>query len=686
MVAPEDRDKTAFVTKKGLYRFVRMPFALTNAPSTFQRMMNQVLRGLTWSTCLVYLDDIVVFTKGGIERHVMELASVLERLAAAGLTLKLRKCRFAMESMEYLGHELSRDGVRPVQRLLTAVQQFPRPSDAVGAKRFVHLAGYYRRFVAGFGSMMSPITKLLRKRVEWEWTTAQEEAFEMVKEALTNKPLLLYPNFALPFRVATDASTIGLGACLMQDHGKGWQPIAFASKVNSVAESKYSITELECLAVVWAIKLFRPYLYGRTFTILTDHAALKWLTTSNNLTGKLHRWALTLQEYEFDVQYRPGSTNVVADALSRAPAKMLAAVGRRRRTSKRVAEIGGETADVADGVISATRTPITRRETLKRTPDESREVQRYVVEPSEAAEAVMPKKSRAKKTSMAVTTVGTSSATWQPRPEVTTGNEHEPSPPALIHGPRSLRRNEDSRRQTTAVDGRKNEEAGQGQETHTLQLTDDDIRAVQTRSRLVQRMQEDGVYRGMPVTEEFDLIVIKTPKGTRVVLPPSLWPLVFKDCHDSIWAGHLRATHTYARVAQLYWWPNLQREVKMWIRGCQECGSRKARPRDVVPPLRSLRGGDVGDRWALDVAGPLPIRGDGQRYVIAAVEYVTRYAVAVTTEEHTAERVAEFLMKSVVLKFGVFRELLTDGAPELTGKAIEQLVLMLQAEQINPVP
>ncbi|KAE9008716.1 hypothetical protein PR002_g15822 [Phytophthora rubi] len=147
MVAPEDRDKTAFVTKKGLYRFVRMPFGLTNALSTFQRMMNQVLRRLTWSTCLVYLDDIVVFTKSGIERHVMELASVLERLVAAGLTLKLRKCRFAMESMEYFGHELSRDGVRPVQRLLTAVQQFPRHSDAVEAKRFVHLAGYYRRFV-----------------------------------------------------------------------------------------------------------------------------------------------------------------------------------------------------------------------------------------------------------------------------------------------------------------------------------------------------------------------------------------------------------------------------------------------------------------------------------------------------------------------------------------------------------
>ncbi|KAE9357759.1 hypothetical protein PF008_g3016 [Phytophthora fragariae] len=216
LVAPEDRDKTAFTTKKGLYRFVRMPFGLTNAPSTFQRMMNGVLRGLTWTTCLVYLDDIVIFTRGGIERHVVEVANVLERLSAAGLTLKLKKCTFATKSMDYLGHELSSDGVRPLQRLISAVREFPRPTDATEVKRFVHLAGYYRRFVEGFGSIAAPMTKLLRKTVEWAWTPEQEQAFERIKAILTTKPLLVYPDFRLPFRVVTDASKVGLGACLMR--------------------------------------------------------------------------------------------------------------------------------------------------------------------------------------------------------------------------------------------------------------------------------------------------------------------------------------------------------------------------------------------------------------------------------------------------------------------------------------
>ncbi|KAE8964252.1 hypothetical protein PR002_g29031 [Phytophthora rubi] len=220
----------------------------------------------------------------------------------------------------------------------------------------------------------------------------------------------------------------------------------------------------------------------------------------------------------------------------------------------------------------------------------------------------------------------------------------------------------------------------------TLQLTDEDIAAAKRKSRLVQRLLQAGEHKGMKVERRHGLVLIITAAGQRVVLPPELWPVVFKECHDFVWAGHLRAPHIHARIAQVYWWPALLQEVKQWVRGCQECGSRKARSREIVPPLRSIKSGDVGDRWALDVAGPLPTSDGGPRYVIAALEYVTRYAVAVTVKQHTFENVAEFLMKHVVLRFGPFRELLTDGAPELTGKVIEELVVLLQAQQINPVP
>ncbi|KAG3002244.1 hypothetical protein PC121_g19543 [Phytophthora cactorum] len=144
--------------------------------------------------------------------------------------------------MEYLGHELSSDGVLPLQRLVTAVENFPRPTDVVEVKRFVHLAGYYRRFIEGFGSLMAPMPKLLRKKPPWEWTVVQESAFEQVKAVLTQKPLLIYLDFRLPFRLVTDASKVGLGTCVMQDHGQGCQPVAYTSNVNSTTEANYGIT------------------------------------------------------------------------------------------------------------------------------------------------------------------------------------------------------------------------------------------------------------------------------------------------------------------------------------------------------------------------------------------------------------------------------------------------------------
>jgi hypothetical protein len=427
-----------------------------------------------------------------------------------------------------------------------------------------------------------------------------------VKRVLTTKPLLVYPNFELPFRLVTDASKVGLGACLMQDLGRGWQPVAYASKVNSAAEMNYSITELECLAVVWSVKLFRPQLYGRAFTIVTDHAALKWLMTRANPAGRLHRWSLTLQEYDFEIVYRPGSTNVVADALSRAPAAVLAALGRRKE-SEPATMLAPETPEMPPS------RPVTRAS--KRRAEE--EARRVAAEQSAAATTAVPVQPRsapvpAVPAAAAVPTVPVARRSRRGREGVGGGT----------HGVT-----------TSRGDVLEPEEDG----ATPLQVTDDEIMAAQSTGRLVQKLKEAGSYRGLKVEQAFVLTLIQTGEGRRVVLPPVQWAAIFKECHDSVWAGQLRAPHTYARIAKLYWWPGLQKEVRRWVAGCQECGSRKVRPREVIPPLRSLTGGDVGDRWALDVAGPFPAASGGQRYVIAALEYVTRYAVATTVVQHSGK-------------------------------------------------
>lgn len=220
-----------------------------------------------------------------------------------------------------------------------------------------------------------------------------------------------------------------------------------------------------------------------------------------------------------------------------------------------------------------------------------------------------------------------------------------------------------------------------------VQFTDADIKREQSKSVMVQALLRRGAYQGQPVRVRQDGVVCMVKQGEeKVILPAVYWPLAFKEAHDSIWAGHLRGPPTYERLSRLYWWPHMKESVYQWVAACQDCGSRKARPQQVVPPLRSVRTGEVCDRWAIDVAGPLPVTANGNRYVIAGVEYVTRYAVAIAVPQHTATEIAKFLLKKVVMMFGPMREVMMDGAAEFCSKATEELLRLMQIKQNTPVP
>ncbi|KAE9281163.1 hypothetical protein PR003_g27755, partial [Phytophthora rubi] len=203
---------------------------------------------------------------------------------------------------------------------------------------------------------------------------------------------------------------------------------------------------------------------------------------------------------------------------------------------------------------------------------------------------------------------------------------------------------------------------------------------------MVQSLLRKGAYRGQRVYRAEDgLVRVELEGGDRTILPVIYWALAFKEAHDSIWAGHLRGPPTSERLQRMYWWPRMREAVQSWVAACQDCGSRKAKPKAVVPPLRSVRTGDVCDRWAIDVAGPLPVTAGGNRYVIAAVEYTTRYAVATAVSEHTAKAIARFLMDKVVSVYGPMREIMMDGAMEFGSKATAELLELMQVKQSTPV-
>lgn len=314
---PLDREKSTFITRFGTYKFTVMPFGLCNAPATFQRLMDTVLRDILWQYVVVYIDDINIGSKT-FEEHLDHLDQVFARIKKAGLRLSPEKCFFFKEELPFLGHVISRKGIHTDPEKLRSIKEFPIPKDLTQLRSFVALASYYRKFVKGFSSIAEPLYRLLKKNVPYVWEKGQHDAFETLKTHLTSPPILAYPNFEKPFILYTDASTFALGAILSQKgEDNKVHVIAYASRTLNKHERNYSITELECLAVVWSVKHFHHYLQGQRFTVITDHAALKYLLKMTNPVGRLGRWLMILNGYDLTITNRPGKQHTNADTLSR---------------------------------------------------------------------------------------------------------------------------------------------------------------------------------------------------------------------------------------------------------------------------------------------------------------------------------------------------------------------------------
>ena len=316
-MAEEDKEKTAFICSQGLFEFNVMPFGLKNAPGTFQRLMDEILREYIGEFVIVYLDDIMIYSKD-FEEHVEHIDKVLNKLRENNMIIKLKKCKFGERNIEFLGHIVGRDGLKPDEKKVEKIKKIKIPETITEIRSFLGLCSYYRRFIKNFVKIAKPLYNLVKKDIRFEWTEKQQIAFEELKMKLMEKPILDHPNFEKEFILITDASGEGLGAVLAQKNNENKEyVIAYASRSLVGAEKNYPITELECLAIFWGVQHFHKFLANNKFKIVTDHAALKGLMNAKIPKGRRARWVMELQQYDFEVIHRSGKENKNADALSR---------------------------------------------------------------------------------------------------------------------------------------------------------------------------------------------------------------------------------------------------------------------------------------------------------------------------------------------------------------------------------
>ena len=318
----QSKEYTTINTHKGLYCYNRLLFGVASAPSIFQRTMENLLQGIN-HVC-VYLDDILV-TGTTEQEYLQNLDTVLSRLETAGMRLKYDKCAFLLPAVEYLGHKISAHGLQPTDFKVQAIKNAPAPTDVSQLKSYVGLVNYYCKFLPNLPNTLAPLYRKLQKNAKWIWGSEEQKAFQTAKESLTSDSVLVHFDPKRTVILACDASSYGIGAVLSHRMDDGTdQSIPFASHTLAAAEKKYSQIEKEGLAIIFGVKRFHQYLFGRQFTILSDHKPLKYLFSESQATptlalARIQRWSLTLGAYDYIMEYKPGKEHGNADMLSRLP-------------------------------------------------------------------------------------------------------------------------------------------------------------------------------------------------------------------------------------------------------------------------------------------------------------------------------------------------------------------------------
>ncbi|XP_030847917.1 uncharacterized protein LOC115926774 [Strongylocentrotus purpuratus] len=663
----EDKEKTAFICPLGFYQFERMPQGVKGAPATFQRLMEKCMSGLNMMEVLVYMDDLIIFSKT-LEEMEERLGRVLDRMHEFGLKASPEKCQFCCESVKYLGHVVSAEGVQTDPDKVADLATWPRPETIRQVKSFLGFAGYYRRFIKDYSKISRPLNALTigcvypKKRgqpppkrqpdpnarrandsISDLWTSECEDAFQTLKKLLVSAPVLAFADLSQPFVLHVDASRDGLGGVLYQEHEGKLRPVAYGSRGLSASEKNYPAHKLEFLALKWAVTdKFRDYLYGAKGTrIMTDNNPLTYILSSAKLDATGHRWLAALSCFDFSIHYKPGKANIEADALSRKPQNPALDEEYEQRQKWKLSDLEARLRDDAD-----------------------------VICPQEAISALYQRYEALPKTEVCTT------------PRVT--HKHGPMIETLCASAESIPSLYAKGSDLNKVDWSQAQKADQ-----IVNLVRSHVEQGKKPSSL------DGVHHDAKLMlREFDRLVLRQgilyrsfldslgKTHYQLVLPSSSRRQAMRGIHDEV--GHLGIERSIAFARDRFYWPKMSAEITEWVKHCPRCVARKSHQHPSAP-LVSIKTTSPLELVCMDFLSLEPDRSN-KKSILVVTDHYTRYAQAFPTKDQTAKTVAKVLWENFFVHYGLPQRLHSDQGRDFESKVIYELTRLLGVQKSRTTP
>lgn len=578
-----------------------------------------------------------------MEEALARLEVIFQRLREAKLKLKPKKCHLLKRSVQYLGHVVSADGVTTDPEKIEAVKKWKCPETVTEVRSFLGLASYYRRFIQGFSDIARPLHRLTEKSREFEWTNDCDKAFAELKERLISAPILSYPLPECDFILDTDASGYALGAVLSQIQDGREKVIAYASRSLTKPEKNYCVTRRELLAVIFALKHFKPYVYGRAITLRTDHGALRWLTNFKDPEGQLARWLETISQYNITLIHRPGRQHGNADGLSRKCQQC--------GNEQQECQIGDQTTKETGEHVTPAMEKV-QQQHITTGLESGKETTGEKLEFRPTMKGNNPEVKEVNCNQIRLVTFDTEIT----KEEIRKAQLSDPTLGKLV----TMVENEEQRPEWKEISGFSSE----------FKMYWSQWKQLVVKEGILCRRWESNDGKQV---------------NYKVVLPKKFRQTVLSELHGARTAGHLGIRKTKEKVQDRYCWVGLSKDVRAFIRKCCMCTRRKSSKQKRSPLQQYLVGAPM-ERIAMDVIGPLPTSERGNNYILVVGDYFTKWVEAYPLPNQTAEVVARKVVEEFICRFGVPKEVHSDQGRNFESRVMAEVCKLLGIQKTRTTP